>query len=228
MQKLFLILIAAALAHGAEPAPPLPADHAVRMTRGLESFQKDVAPLLKEHCLKCHGGEKTKGDFDLTTREDMLRGGKEGVAILPFNAKDSSLMKLIRHEEDPAMPDKKPKLPDDVIAKISAWIDDGAPYAEPLIAGKAPKKDRSIVTEEDKQWWAFTKLQDFKTQDTRPDQIDAILLAKAKGKGLTFNPPADPRSLIRRMTLDLTGVPPTPDEVDAFIQSAIRNPKSAI
>ncbi len=223
----FFLLIITQVSLGLESNAALPADHAQRMTLALASFQKEIAPLLKEHCLKCHGGEKTKGDFDLTTREDMLRGGKEGVAVIPFNAKESSMMKLIRHEEDPAMPDKKPKLPDEVIATISAWIDNGAPYSEALIAGKTPKKDKSLVTEEDKQWWAFRDLQFIKTQDKKVNIIDAMLREKAKGTGLTFNPPADARALIRRMTLDLTGVPPTPEEIDTFLQSSSSNPQAA-
>ena len=70
----------------AAPAPAaLPPDHAARMTRGLELFRTDIAPLLREHCVKCHGGEKTRNDFDLTTREGLLRGGSEGSAVTPFN-----------------------------------------------------------------------------------------------------------------------------------------------
>src|SRR5688572_26029454 len=95
----------------ASAADTLPPDHAARMTKGLELFQNEVGPLLKEHCLKCHGGEKTKSDFDLATREDLLRGGAEGVTVVPFDAAKSRLMKLIRHEEEPEMPEKKPKLP---------------------------------------------------------------------------------------------------------------------
>jgi mono/diheme cytochrome c family protein len=101
-------------------AAELPPDHAEKMARGLELFRKEVGPLLREHCVKCHGGEKTKGDFDLATREGLLHGGKEGVAVKPFDAKESWMMKLIRHEEDPEMPSKKQKLPDEVIAKSRA------------------------------------------------------------------------------------------------------------
>jgi mono/diheme cytochrome c family protein len=223
------ISLVASAAFAAPAAAPLPADHAQRMAKSLEMFQKDVSQLLKEHCLKCHGGEKTKGDFDLSTREDLLKGGKEGAAIVPFDSKSSPMMKLIRHEEDPAMPDKKPKLPDDVINKIADWIDNGASYSEPLIAGKKPNKDRSVVTDEDKQWWAFkplAKVTNLKSQNTNP--IDELLLEKARAKGLKFNAPADPRVLIRRVYLDLTGLPPSPEEVETFVQSAVRNPKSAM
>ena len=93
---LTMLLAVLLLAHGALAAD-LPADHAEMMTRGLEIFRKDVGPLLSEHCVKCHGGEKTKGDFDLVTREGLLQGGKEGEAVKPFDSKASWMMKLIRH-----------------------------------------------------------------------------------------------------------------------------------
>ena len=76
------------------------------MTKGIALFQSDVGALLKENCLKCHGGEKTKSEFDLATREDLLRGGKEGVTVVPFDSAKSRLVKLIRHEEEPEMPEK--------------------------------------------------------------------------------------------------------------------------
>jgi mono/diheme cytochrome c family protein len=197
---------------GAEVVPP---DHAARMTKGLELFRKDVAGILKEHCLKCHGGDKTKGDFDLATREGLLLGGSEGDAITPFAAVKSHMLKLMKHEDEPHMPENKPKLPDDVIAKVAEWIDLGAPYDAPLIAGKVVK-DKSKVTDEDRKWWAFLPLQ----QQTPPQgshAVDSFLAAKAADKSLKLSPEADKRTLIRRATLDLTGLPPTPEEVATFL-----------
>ena len=78
-------------------AAELPADHAAKMTRGLEVFRDEVGPLLREHCLDCHGGEKTRGDLDLATREGLLIGGAEGPAVKPFDAAGSWMIKLIRH-----------------------------------------------------------------------------------------------------------------------------------
>ena len=210
---LFIACISVPLAAHAQQA--VPPDHAERMTKGLEMFRKDVAGILKEHCLKCHGGEKTKGDFDLVTRESLLKGGAEGLAMKPFSAAESVMLKMMRHEEEPHMPDKKPKLPDEVIAKVATWIDHGAPYDAPLIAG-AVVKDKSVVTDEDRKWWAFQPL-----QKSAPGQsVDSLLHAKAAGKGLAFSPEADRRTLIRRASLDLTGLPPTPDEVSAFLADA--------
>jgi mono/diheme cytochrome c family protein len=197
-------------------ADTVPADHAERMAKGLELFKKEVRPLLDQHCLKCHGGEKVKSELDLATREGLLHGGKEGVAVRPFDAAGSWLMKLIRHEDDPAMPDKKPKLSDESIAKIGAWIDLGAPYDAPLVAGKAPPRDRSVVTEADRKWWAFQPLAHVTPPAGAAHPVDAFLLKAAEGKKLGLNPPADRRLLIRRAYFDLLGLPPPAEEVEAF------------
>ena len=198
-------------------AATLPADHAQRMTRGLKTFDQEVSVILKNNCLGCHGGEKVKSDLDLATREDLLRGGSHGPAVLPFDAAGSSLIDQLNHVKEPHMPDGKPKLPAEAIAKITAWINDGAPYSGPLIAGKKPKRDATVVTKEDRQWWAFQPL-----KKVTAGSIDELLLKKANG--LTYNPPADPATLVRRLYLDLTGIPPTPVE----LQAGIQNPNAAI
>ncbi len=210
-----LLLPALALANAATAAN-VPADHAEKMARGLEMFRHDVGPLLREHCVKCHGGEKTKGDFDLATREGLLHGGAEGPAVKPFDANESWMMKLIRHEDDPAMPSKNPKLSDEVIAKIAAWIDLGAPYDAPLVAGKAPPRDKSQVTDEDRKWWSFQPLARIAPPAVTGNPIDAFLTNAAQAKQLALNPTAEPATLVRRAFLDLAGLPPKPEDVAAF------------
>jgi mono/diheme cytochrome c family protein len=229
-------------------AATLPPDHAERMTKGLEIFRKDVGPLLKEHCVKCHGGEKTKGDLDLVTREGLLKGGEDGVAVVPFSAAESKVMKMLRHEEEPHMPEKKPRLPDAVIAQIAAWIDAGAPYAEPLIEGRKPAKDRSVVTAEDRQWWAFQPLAKGAVPQRNADNpvrseaaadrivrvtsrthpIDAFLAVKAAEKKLTLAAPADAATLVRRAYLTMHGVPPTPEQSAAFARDFAADPQTAM
>ena len=227
--KLPLTLIsAAALLHTSAVAPAaLPADHAERMTKGLAMF-KDIAPVLKEICVNCHGGDKTKSDFDLATREGLLTGGAEGVSVVPFDSAGSKLMKMIRHGEEPYMPDKKPKLSNEVIAKIAAWIDHGAPYETPLIAGKAAPRDKSKVSDEDRKWWSFQPLSHPPVPPGAEHPVDAFLLAKAADKKLTLNPPAEPRALVRRAHLVLTGLPPATAEGEAAAASPILNLKSQI
>ena len=159
------------------------------------------------------GGRKTKGEFDLTSREGLLHPGSEGVNVVAGKGTDSRLMKLIRHLDEPHMPQKGEKLTDAQIAKIAAWIDAGAPYDAPLIAKDAKAKGHAVVSEEDRQWWAFRPI-----REEREGTIDQFIIEKLKEKGLSLNPIAQKRKLIRRATLDLTGVPPTPEEVAAFLQ----------
>src|SRR3954470_4324765 len=201
----------------AASAAELPSDHAQKMTRGTDLFRKEVRSLLVENCVKCHGGEKTKAVFDLTTREGLLRPGDEGPAVKPFDAAGSRLIKLIRHEAEPNMPDKKPKLPDAAITTIAKWIDLGAPYDTPLVAGKPSPRDRSVVSDTDRKWWAFQPLAQVKPPSGAKHPVDAFLVKAAKAKKLSMNSAADRRTLIRRAYLDLTGLPPTPEEVEAFI-----------
>ena len=194
-------------------AADVPPDHAEKMTRGLDLFRREIAPLLQQHCLDCHGGAKTQGDFDLATREGLLRGGSDGPSVQPFRAADSRLLQLVRHQAEPAMPKKKPLLPAALTDQLAAWIDLGAPYDAPLLAGKAPPRDRAIVSAADRQWWAFQPLASTPPPPGTAHPIDAFLLADAAASHLTFNPPASPPTLARRACLELTGLPPSPEEI---------------
>jgi len=202
--------------HGAE----VPADHADRMSRGLETFQKAIRPLLLEHCLPCHGGEKTKAELNLVTRDGLLQGGVDGEVVVPFMADESRLLRLVRHDEEPHMPDKKPKLSAASVAALESWINDGAPYDGPLIAGAAAPT-KGGVSAADRDWWSFrplAKLQLPAEGGPTAHPIDRFITARARTNGLSLNPEADRRTLIRRASLDLLGLPPTPEEVAAFVQ----------
>ena len=108
------LLLFAAVSHlGAAPA--LPADHAAKMKAGTELFQNSIRPALEEHCLRCHGGEKTRADFDLTSREALIKGGESGSVVDLARPESSFLLAVVRHEEEPTMPPKKPKLPEALI-----------------------------------------------------------------------------------------------------------------
>src|SRR3954468_15465852 len=184
------------------------------VARGEGSFA-EVKQILVDNCVKCHGGEKTKGEFDLTSREGLLHPGSEGANVVPGKAGESRLMKLVRHLDEPHMPQKGEKLTDAQIAKIAAWIDAGAPYDAPLIAKEAKPKGHAVVTEEDRNWWAFRPIQSHGRGAHAT--IDTFITEKLREKGLAMNPPAEKRKLIRRATLDLTGMPPTPEEINAFL-----------
>ena len=226
--RLFLSVFAIALSSAAPSfaEAPVPPDHAEKMTRGLEIFAKAVRPLLTDKCLRCHGGEKTRSGLDLTTREGLLRGGDKGLVVAPGQAKDSRLYRFIAHLDEPFMPPKEDRLSDDSVAQIAAWIDCGAPYDKPLIE-KAVAKKPMKVTDEDRKYWAFLPLKrppEPKVKDAdaawRRTPIDSFVLAKLEEKGLTPNGPADRRKLIRRAYLDLLGLPPTPEEVEVFVNDS--------
>jgi mono/diheme cytochrome c family protein len=207
------------------PAAVVPAGHAKDMAAGLELFKNSVGGLLKEHCIECHGGAKTKGDFDLATREGLLKGGAEGVAVVPGKSAESRLVKMIAHTVEPHMPSKKPRLPETTIQQIAKWIDLGAPYAAPLIEGAKVVKDRSAVTAQDRAFWSFQPLRQVqapavKTSGWARTPVDQFILAKLEAKGIQPNASADRRVLIRRAYFDLIGLPPTPAEVDAFVNDS--------
>jgi mono/diheme cytochrome c family protein len=179
---------------------------------GVAFFEQKVRPVLVEHCYSCHsaGAKKLKGNLLLDTRAGWMKGGDSGEpTILPGKPDESLLMRSIRHQEpDLEMPPKKPKLPDAVIADLAAWIRMGAPD---------PREGKAEVKRADKSWWS---LQPNPTDLNTADGIDGFIEAGLKAKGLGFNPPADPRTLIRRMTYDLHGLPPTPEEVEKFVKDS--------
>jgi mono/diheme cytochrome c family protein len=220
----FAVLTSAALAASAWAAQDAAtANHAADMEKGTVLFNSDVAALLTEHCVKCHGGEKgTKGALDLTTRELALKGGDTGPAIVPGKSAESLLVQSIRHEDkDLQMPKKEDKLPEDVIARIAQWVDLGAPYAKALVAGKATR-DRSKVTDEDRKFWSFRPLAKPETPVVKNEPwcrtpIDHFILGKIEEKGFLPAPEASRETLIRRAYLDLIGLPPTPEQVQHFL-----------
>jgi mono/diheme cytochrome c family protein len=224
-RRLFLAgLCAALLSSSAAGQPPvqLPPDHAERMAKGQELFRKHVRQILTDRCLKCHGGARTRGELDLATREGLLKGGDHGPAVVPYRAKESRLYKLITHQERPRMPAKEAKLSDAQLAQVAAWIDLGAPYDRPLLEKAAGGKKPMVVTDKDRDFWAFRPLQDpplprVKDASWCKTPVDRFILAKLEGHRLAPNPPVDRRTLVRRAYFDLVGLPPPPEEVEKFI-----------
>jgi hypothetical protein len=180
-------------------------------------FESKVRPVLVEHCYECHSGEKTKGGLALDTKQGWEKGGDTGPAIVPGKPDESLLIKAVRyHDDDLAMPPKKKggKLPEAVIADLMEWVKMGAPdprVAEAKIAG--------MQADEAKAWWAFQLLPKVEASKSIDKFIDAKL-AEAK---LASAPPADPRTLIRRISYDLIGLPPSAAEVEAFVKDHSTN-----
>src|SRR6516225_11372697 len=151
-------VVVAVLGSGVAAAEkPVDADHAAKMAASQQLFARTVRPWLEKNCLECHGGAKVKSDFNLSTREGLLKGGDKGVAVRPGQGANTPLVKYISHEEMPHMPPKKPKAPADIAAAVTRWIDLGAAYDQPLarVAAKKPL----IVTDKDREYWAYRPLQ---------------------------------------------------------------------
>jgi hypothetical protein len=191
---------------------------------------RDALTLLEAHCVKCHGGEKTKAGLDLTTREGLLRGGESGATITLGEAAETSLLyRMIAHLEEPGMPHKQDKLPDDAIRQIADWINRGALYSRPLnkTVGASPaaggSKTEFAITAADRAHWAFQPVKRpnpplVKNRAWPKNPIDQFILAAQEAKGLRPAPPAAKEILLRRVTLDLIGLPPSPAEIDAFVR----------
>jgi mono/diheme cytochrome c family protein len=192
----------------------------------LESFEKKIRPLLATHCWKCHGSEKVKGGLRLDTAQGLARGGEMGPVVLPGKPEESLVIRAVRHAGDLKMPPSG-KLKEQEISDLAAWIKSGAvwPGADATVPLTPPTPtDAGLVkfTPEQKGFWAFQPvktevLPSVRMQEWARSPLDRFILAKLEAAGLSPSPPADKRSLIRRVTFDLTGLPPTPQEIDTFL-----------
>jgi hypothetical protein len=184
---------------------------------GTATFEKDIRPILKAHCFDCHGeGEKLKGGVDLRLRRLMLTGGDNGPVIVPGKPDKSLLFNMVESGE---MPRREKKLTTEQIALIKKWIASGAHVAraEPAEIGKG-----SGITDEERAFWSFQPIRrpampKTKAKDRVRTPIDAFLVSALAKKKLGFSPDAERITLLRRATFDLTGLPPTPEEVEAFV-----------
>ncbi len=162
--------------------------------------------------------------LDLRTRESSLSGGGRGEAIKPGQADDSLLYQYIAGKASPRMP-LGGELSDEQIALIKRWIDEGAVWPQKQAISAPPARrdlGRSKITDADRQYWAFRKpvsppIPSVKNRAWVANPIDAFILADLEKNGLTPSPRADKRTLLRRVTFDLTGLPPTPEEMRAFL-----------
>lgn len=188
----------------------------------VEFFEAKVRPILVEACYKCHSVEsgKSKGDLFLDSRDGSRKGGAGGAAVIPGKVDESLLIQAIRYkDEDLQMPpaDEGGKLSDDKIAILEEWVKMGAP--DPRTGGKPHPMDMA----EARKHWAFQPVvkpavPKAKAAKQVATPVDAFILAKLEEKKLGLAPAADKRTLLRRVTYDLTGLPPTPEEVEAFVK----------
>jgi len=195
---------------------------------GIDFFEKKIRPVLVDSCYQCHSAqsEKVKGGLKLDTRGDVLRGGDSGPALVPGDPEKSLLIKAVRYaDEDLQMPPKDKKLSAEQIADLEAWVKMGAPDPRTNITVAAT----SIVTDQAKKHWAYQPVRSpappaVKNTKWLQSPLDNFILARLESQRLKPSPRADRRTLIRRATYDLIGLPPTPAEVDAFL--ADRSPNA--
>ncbi len=179
-------------------------------------FHRDIAPLFERACISCHGVEKEKSGLRLDDRKLALRGGDEGPAIVPGSAADSLLIKLVSGADpDRLMPPRGERLSEKEITLLRNWIDRGASWPEGPATARAPKLNHwSLIPPQRHEAPAVSR------PEWRENTIDAFVLAKLERAGLSPSASADHATLIRRMTYDVTGLPPTPEEVAAFVNDA--------
>ena len=188
---------------------------------GVDFFEKKIRPVLVEHCYRCHSAtaKKVKGGLQLDTRQGLLKGGDSGPSLIMGQPDKSRLIAALRHESpELTMPPGK-KLPDAVIADFVAWIKMGAPD---LRTGSTAIADSGLFSEDKRKHWAWKvpvrpRVPSMTVGGWAAQPIDAFILAKLAAAGLKPAAPASREQLLRRATFDLIGLPPTPDEIDAFV-----------
>ncbi len=206
----WIVLLVSAAGATLRAAPP--------SAEQLDFFEKQVRPILVNRCSECHSAEKkTKGGLTLDTRESTLKGGDTGPALVAGDPEKSLLIEAVRYgNHDLQMPPKK-RLSDAEVKALENWVKMGAP--DPRETAPVVKRGRVIDINEGRKFWSFTPLARVEppaaAEGTSP--IDAFVRAKLNQNYLDSAPPADKRTLLRRATFDLTGLPPTPQEVEAFV-----------
>ncbi|MGL5097639.1 MAG: DUF1549 domain-containing protein, partial [Planctomycetia bacterium] len=190
---------------------------------GAEFFESKVRPILAEHCTSCHGATKQMSGLRLDSLAAMVKGGDAGPAIVPRNAGDSLLVQYTRHDGPVQMPPTA-KLPMDKVATLEAWVSMGAPWPETTTFGST-KTGAPTAAEAKRNHWAFqpvaaTPVPKPKNAGWVRTNVDAFILEKLEAVGLAPSPEADRFTLLRRLSFDLTGLPPTPEEATAFLTDA--------
>ncbi len=190
--------------------------------QAVEFFERNVRPVLAEHCFSCHGPEKQKNDLRVDSRAALLQGGAGGATIKPGDPAGSLLIQVIGYTGDIQMPPKE-KLPQDAIDALTHWVAMGAPWpgGGDTSAGAEPQSMEERIEEARSSHWAFQSVAnpavpEVANGDWSGSDLDRFILKKLEDAGLTPSPKADKRTLIRRATFDLHGLPPTPEEVEEF------------
>ncbi len=190
---------------------------------GVEFFEKKVRPVLVQHCYGCHSAaaKKQKGGLALDSRPALRKGGDSGPALVPGQPEQSRLIRAVRHVDETLKMPPKEKLPDTVIADLETWVKMGAPDPRDTAAAR-PAAAWEDVLRERRRWWSLQPVRAVEPPPVRQTAwsdhpVDRFILARLEQAGLSPAGPADRRTLLRRASLVLTGLPPTPEEIAAFL-----------
>ncbi len=189
----------------------------------LAGADDEALRILEARCLECHHAAKIKGGLDLTTREALLKGGETGPALVPGEPEKSRLWRVSARLEEPYMPHKRERLAEPEVREIARWIRAGASYGRPLKPPAPAGKKEFAITEADRRHWAFQPLRRPEPPAVRNaswarSPVDRFVLARLEAAGIAPAPTASRETLLRRVTFDLTGLPPTPEEIEAFVR----------
>ena len=183
----------------------------------LRTFEEQVRPVLSRRCVSCHGGEKQEGGLRLDTQAGLAAGGDSGPVLEAGDPEASLLIAAVRRDGLEMPPDAP--LPADEVAALTAWVQRGAVWPEAAAPLRAPGL---TISDEDRSWWAFRPLEPVAPPQLPDDrwsagEIDRFVLARLREAGIEPAAEATPETLIRRLSFDMLGLPPTPAEVDAFL-----------
>lgn len=221
----FVTAAALALALGprgeAADAPPATVEAAISPADEA-FFQEKVLPILQDNCFQCHGGERIRANLILTRREGVLKGGDHGPAVSLDNPDESLLLAMISYKDDRHQMPPSGKLANDQIAILTQWVHRGAPWPAELDFTTAQPEQEVDLFEQAQGFWAFQPVKrpptpTVENRDWPTNPIDAFILARLESEGLHPAPEADRITLVRRAYYDLLGLPPTPQQVDAFV-----------
>jgi len=194
-----------------------------------EFFEKKVRPVLVKNCQGCHNAKVKTAGLDLSTAEGFARGGGTGPLINTDDPHKSLLLRVVSYEGQLKMPPTG-KIAEEELKALTAWVEAGAvwPGAAAVASAKGPEKSQRQVSEEEKKFWSFQPvkkpaLPTVKDESWVKTPVDRFILAKLEEKGLKPAPPASKVALLRRVTYDLTGLPPTPEEIRAFLNDKSPN-----
>ena len=182
-------------------------------------FETEIQPILQAKCYKCHGNGERKGGLSLASRQGLLTGGDLGPAVELDALDDSQLMRALRYE-DLEMPPTG-KLPDDQIERFAKWVEKGVPWTPGVVEPTVAEVEEPYISDEDRNYWAYQsverpELPAVSNVDWAINAIDLFILTQLDAAGLSPAPPAERRALIRRLSYDLLGLPPTREQVAVF------------